>query len=286
MYSFSQIKRYVKLKLKKSPKDEPYIFRGMYDLKYQIHTNSSIDLDISKNGIINDWIVFNIKKLLKSNSVIFDIGANRGIYTLPFSKECPYSKIYAFEPDMESYLQLKYNLNLNEVSNVEVFNIALQENENVKKSNFYIRRCVDNNKFINQGISSLEKSKFNNISMQQVNCSTIDKIVLDNNLKRLDFIKLDAEGSEYRILQGGKTSICKYLPIVHYEFSRKNDDMMENSNSIKSFNFLKEIGYQQYYFEENIKNSHLINFPVEISDVNVLAIPKNNLEAIKIVQNK
>ena len=285
MYTVNQIVRYLKLRLKKSPKDKPYIFKGKYDLKYQIHTNSIIDLDIAKNGIIRDWIVFNIDKLLKTDSVIFDIGANRGIYTLPFSKLCTNSNVYAFEPDMESFIQLKYNLDLNNISNVKVFNIALQDNLKIEKSNFYIRRCFDSDKFINQGISSLEKSKYNNRSEQEVNCSTIDKFVLENDLHRLDFIKLDAEGSEYKILLGGEKSIQKYLPIIHYEFSTKNDETIGDSNSIKSFNFLKKNRYLQYCFEENMVNPKLVESANEISDLNVLALP-NNSELVKLIQNK
>ena len=58
-------------------------------------------------------------------SIVFDIGANVGVYTLLFAKLLPSSRIYAFEPVAENYMTLVRNIIKNRVTNVIPMPIGL-----------------------------------------------------------------------------------------------------------------------------------------------------------------
>ena len=259
--------------LKKTPKDDPYIIKGKYDLLYEIHPNSIIDNDISKCGIIQDWIAFNLNKLVGDNVIILDIGANVGIYTLPFSRMCSDGQIYAFEPDPENFRQLTNNINLNKLKNVHLFDFAMQDNPDVTELEFHIKRSIDGDKLINNGLSTLERTSYHNVANCKVTCSTIDKFVKAHNLERLDFIKMDVEGSEYKVLSGSKKSINEHSPIIQYEYVTTHDKRIGYSNTKKCFEFLKKMGYRQYVIKNDVRLVELKEYDQGLSDCNVLALP-------------
>lgn len=258
--------------LKKSPKDNTYIFEGKYDLLYEIHPNSIIDNHIVEHGIMPDSIILNLNKLVNDDAIIFDVGSNVGTYTLPFSRLCPSGQIYSFEPDSKNFVQLTHNINLNKLKNVHSFDYAIQDNSDITEVEFYIKRCLDRDKYINHGISTLEKTPYNNIGNCKVLCTTIDKFMQTHNLKRLDFIKIDVEGSESRVMSGGKKSIKKYLPIIYYEYVINRDEKIGTHNTLSCFKFLKEIGYVQFVLKNNFEFVELKEFDTNLSDCNVLAI--------------
>jgi hypothetical protein len=70
----------------------------------------------------------------------------------------------------------------------------------------------------------------------------INVITLDNkfkHLKKLDFIKIDAEGNEFEILKGSKDLINSLHPIIYFEFDpKKGVDTNQILNFLESFNYI------------------------------------------------
>lgn len=64
--------------------------------------------------------------------------------------------------------------------------------------------------------------------------TTIDNYVLENNLPRVDFIKLDVEGAELETLRGAKRTIARYKPILAISAYHKPDDFWTLMNYVKS----------------------------------------------------
>lgn len=211
-----------------------------------------------------------------------DVGANAGLLTLPFAKHVPKGKVYAFEPDMENYKQLEKNIELNSLSNVIPQCIALQDDPSIKGIEFSQRRVIDGDKLINRGLSTLEKIPLYTVSRYTVQCSTVDQFVKQNKLHTVDFIKIDVEGSEYKVLKGGKDSIENFCPIIHYEYSTTIDKLTNSNNTNKSFSFLSELGYKQYVIQDEKKLMELKEYDSSLKDCNVLAIHKAYSHSFKL----
>ena len=77
---------------------------------------------------------------------------------------------------------------------------------------------------------------------------TLDSYVADNNLPRVDFIKLDVEGAELDVLKGATTTIARFKPILAISAYHKLDDFWTLMNFVKSIRPDYEFAMRQYQF--------------------------------------
>jgi FkbM family methyltransferase len=272
---FNHLKKY----LKKPPKNnDPYVIKGTYEIYYKIFPHSALDFHIVKHGIIQDWIVTKLNQLIDDEGIVFDIGANVGLMTLPFAKKhVTNGFVYAFEPDEENFKQLKDNIKLNKLTNVFASQIAIQDEPSLESITFFKRRSIDDDKLTNRGLSTLEKMDNHNISEHIVSSSTIDIFVEKNNISRIDFIKIDVEGSEFRVLNGGIKSLEIFKPIILYEYSTIIDKLSKSENTIKSFNLLKKFGYIQFKIFDEKFLIEINQFDLNLESTNVIAFHKSKI---------
>lgn len=235
----------------KKPK---YSHKGLYNIKYLIRPNSILDAAIVKNGVYDKWLCSRLKRLINKNAVIFDIGANAGLLSLPFAKiHVPKGIVYAFEPDNEVVKQLKRNIKLNCFRNIIVRELALQNNAAISKIKLYKNRAIHDNGLRNDGLSTIEEKSTYKISTRIVNASTVDRFVKENNIDKLEFIKIDTEGSEYKVLKGAINTIKKFHPIILYEYQPIIGRSIHFKNIKESFRLINKMGYKQYLRIKNKK---------------------------------
>ena len=131
------------------------------------------------------------KKEIKKGDTVVDIGANIGLFTLFFSKLVGTTgRVIAFEPDPENFDVLKKNIELNEITNVTLVQKGVSnKNESVK---LYKDSAA--------GAHSLIKNEW---SKEYTNIQTV---TLDDYFRgeEIDMIKIDAEGFELEVIEGGK----------------------------------------------------------------------------------
>jgi FkbM family methyltransferase len=175
--------------------------------------------------------------LVKNNDVIFDIGANIGWYSIHLAKKINSAKIYSFEPIPETFTKLKKNIEINNISNINLVNTPLS-NE-VQKLTFYYSPSATG------ASSSVNISEEIDIKKLECTTDTIDLFVKNNNINKIDFIKCDVEGSELFVYQGGIESIKKYSPIIFTEMLRKWAAKF-NYHPNDIINLFSEIGYNCY----------------------------------------
>ncbi len=169
-------------------------------------------------GIDNEVSIF--AKLSKdknlSNPIILDVGANVGKWSTLVSAQFPSSQIYAFEPSLETFLELEANLK--DHKNVKVFNFGLGE-QNSTEVLYY-----DEAK---SGKASLSKRnlKHLNIMFDETESITIKR--LDSFITELsvtpNLLKIDVEGHELSVLKGLGNYINK-LEIIQFEFGGTDID--------------------------------------------------------------
>jgi FkbM family methyltransferase len=164
---------------------------------------------------------------------IVDIGAQSGLYSL-YAKYLPQSTFYSFEPFPSTFALLNDNIILNDIQNVKTFNIALS-NECGEKT---LNTCKSH-----YGLHTLgaNPSRFSDIEPIQVTCNTLDNLFYSNNIP-VHYIKIDTEGYEYYILQGGIQTLKQYRPIIQLEWSEIN---MKQANVVPQMllDFFRDLNY-------------------------------------------
>jgi len=216
-----------------------------------------------------DWMDF----LKLKSPIIFDIGANSGCYSIFYATKYKNSKIYSFEPVKTIYHKLKKNLHMNKIKNIKSYNFGFFDKEMKSKiglpSNKKGNR-VNNKKnyLVNDGFYSIFEKK----NPQQIKLKTFDNFIKKNMVKKISFIKIDTEGSEYQILKGAQNSIKKFRPIVQFEYNYVTKSL--NKNKIKNYmKFFKNLDYKKYYLAKNYKLKSNLKKNEFFSDL--ILIPQN-----------
>ena len=162
---------------------------------------------------------------VKDNATIFDIGAWKGDTAYFFSKKCSDdAKIYAFEPDNYAYEILEKVKNKYKLNNVITKNILFSNTE--KEIDFI--------------------SMISDVPAVKKNAITIDKFVEENNIEKIDFIKMDVEGAEITILEGGIKTINKFKPHLAIAIYHGGKLFMEDFYDVPIF--IKNIINEDYEY--------------------------------------
>lgn len=168
-----------------------------YNFKYNSQDVSElwcIDEIVRDNDYMLDKFTDNI------NKHFIDIGANCGVATIILAKQNPKSKIYSFEPDPNVYKVLEENVNINNLSNVILFNYAISGPE-VKNLELCFHPSYSGGNTTYADKSSI-CSFFNNDNIISVNvkCISLDEIINNYNINEIELLKIDCEGAEYDII--------------------------------------------------------------------------------------
>lgn len=138
-----------------------------------------------------------ILKLLPRKTVMFDIGAHTGWYTLHIKRFLKDSTVYAFEPVSVNFYYLKKNLKLNNIKNaIQAYNFGFSEKE--KQTIFYVNESMLGN------ASSINLNPSKNVQKIICKLKRLDDFVRNKRIKKIDFIKCDVEGGEFFVFKGGQ----------------------------------------------------------------------------------
>ena len=144
----------------------------------------------------------------KRDLVILDVGAHVGLFSLYASK---YAKIiYAIEPSNEHFQNLVAMVKFNRLENVKPLKLAIF-NEDKQFQLFHNK---------NKTMFSLHQSVNDGSSLpEMVDCVRLDTLFKKLKLKKVDFMKLDVEGSEAEIFGGdGFAKVAKKIDTIVFEY--------------------------------------------------------------------
>lgn len=136
--------------------------------------------------------------LSKGAKIVFDVGANAGIYSLAAIAVQPDLVVHAFEPTPEIAARLRATAELNHLENLNVHEAAvLGENGHA-----VLNRC--RGEFgDNEGMNFITKAPRNSVA-EPVEAVSLDRFCQERLIDHIDLLKLDVQGHEYSALRGGE----------------------------------------------------------------------------------
>lgn len=168
-------------------------------IKYQLNCKDWIQKHIYFDTFERREIKTALQYVSAEGGVYFDVGSNVGFYALNFAKKCGRNgKVYAFEPDSKTYQKLRKNIELNDFNGIiESFDMAISEKSG--KKIFHV---------ISQKSSAwgttIPEAREKAIESLSVKTVTLDEFVSEKGIKEIDFMKVDIEGGEFELMEGGK----------------------------------------------------------------------------------
>lgn len=197
--------------------------------KFKFIVRNAMDLWIIKETILdNDYLKFGYQ--ISPGDVIIDVGAFIGDFTVLAATLAKDVKVIAIEPIPANYQLLLKNLELNKVTNVETFDLALYQK--VQIDNIFI----DQSNLANTSIDTTNKHQQKTI----VKSLQFSKFLQQQKITRCDLLKLDCEGYEYDLLMNLAPEVLKR---VFKNIILEYHDKVVETNHHQLANYLKKLGF-------------------------------------------
>ena len=164
-------------------------------------TSWRVNTYLSKEPETIEWI----NSFSKKEKIIFwDIGANIGLYSIYNSLQNKNSETIAFEPSTSNLRVLSRNISINNLSSkIKIFPLPLSDEDNA------FSKMKEEN-FLEGGAMNVFKENFNfegnkfNSEMNYTTFGTSINFLIENKILDIpDYIKIDVDGAEHLILEGG-----------------------------------------------------------------------------------
>jgi FkbM family methyltransferase len=183
------------------------------------------------------------KKLINLNlkiNTIFDVGSNNGDYTMLFNQIYPKAKIFSFEPN--PYLCKIAKQKAKKKMNIKIIECA------AGNKNLHRRIKIDLSSPLTNSLAPKNTDSYNykikkilnsepNFKLVKIKIIKLDDFISKN--KTPDFIKIDVEGFEHKVLKGLKKNLKKIKLIMiefhfdklykNYNFSRLHKTLIQNN---------------------------------------------------------
>ena len=205
----------------------------------------------------------------KENLIFWDIGANIGLYSIYNSIRNPKSITFSFEPSSSNLRVLTRNISINNLEkNIHVVPMPLTNNKNIfsemNEGNF-----VEGGALNSFGVEyNYSGNDFTPIMKYRVLGTSMNYLIENSILDVPDYIKIDVDGIEHLILQGGDRflydkKIKSILIEVNEDFKEQHSKIIELMNKF-NFKFLDK------------KSSPLLQNSVFSNTFNYIFIKENN----------
>ena len=184
-------------------------------------------------------------KFARHSRVVFDIGANVGVYSLLAAAVNPKASIHAFEPTPAIFDMLTKNIRLNDLRNIHTNAVGVGS----RSGRAILRECRGSNG-ANEGMNFVVNNALKtDDSDLPIPLTSLDDYCGEVKIDQIDIIKMDIEGGEYAALQGARKLLqeqaikCIFLELTEWAANRSGHSTID----IKRI--LREAGYRIYQLD-------------------------------------
>lgn len=185
----------------------------------------------SMGNIFEPHMVELFRALIGSDDVVADIGANIGLTAILFSSLA--HNVFAFEPGPSTYRILLDNLAKAKVANVEPINLGLGAKQESLTLTFAMNNrsggCVSNKIKPDKGHVT-----------EEIQIDTLDRYFAEREIKP-DFLKIDVEGFEQHVIEGGRKVLEHNRPVVVLEMNHFCLDVLQRITLPDFLDFMRDV---------------------------------------------
>jgi len=224
-------------------------------------------------GIRKGWEKTSISlwtELVKKSDVIFDIGANTGVYSLIAKSINPQSQVYAFEPVKRVYEKLESNNRLNGYD-IVCFDSAISDTDgtatvyDTPTEHIY---SVTVNKNLNA--HNVE------VISTEIKVKRLDSLIEELKIEKIDLIKIDVETHEPEVLAGFGKYLDKFKPTMLIE-------VLNNEVGAKIEEFVKGKDYLYFNLDEKTDSIRKVERITKSDYYNYLICSREIAREIKLI---
>jgi FkbM family methyltransferase len=172
---------------------------------------------VNINSTVRDPFKDQVKLITQKQAIIFDVGACTGEMTFKYNNLFKKPTIYSFEPFAPSYQILQSATS--GYSNINCYNVALSDVKG--EVDFHVNQYYPTNSMLATHVDSGKNwndKVFVTKEIIKINSITLDDFVLQNKIDKIDILKMDTQGTEYQILEGGCACLDqKKISLIYLE---------------------------------------------------------------------
>jgi FkbM family methyltransferase len=189
----------------------------------------------SKNGeykFLNSYI--------KDNMTIIDAGAHDGTYAEYIFNLNPSVSIHCFEPTVSAFAELKARL-ANEIKTGNLIANNSGLSTEIGEAELFIYNELDQRNSLHLNPSHEYDSSL--LHKEKIKLTTLDDYIERNKISRIDFLKIDVEGHETKVIEGASSELRKKI-IKCIQFEYNNNWAAAGFTLENAFNILMSNGFK------------------------------------------
>ena len=235
-----------------------------------VYLGERVSESIRRSGYYEPETVALLGRLLEPGMHFLDVGAHVGQYTLFASPLVgQQGGVHCFEAEIDNYDCLKRNIDSNELKNVTATNVAVADEQG--ELTLYLGDSS------NLGTNSLSPPHNSTGRSYVVPSITLDLWCEQHELNRVDVVKVDIEGAEFKMLKGANNLLSRETAPVFLMELNQSQLAAQGASAEALLSLMRIHGYEFYSVDD------LISFEPNTNDpdfLNVIAVPKKGREEL------
>lgn len=241
---------------------EKPVIKEIGGIWFELDLREVIDASLYYSGTFEAPAEHAIAASVQPGMVAIDIGANIGYHTFSLARLVgPEGRVIAIEPTTHAYTRLKRNAELNSFQNISYVKVGLSDAQ------------LGPTEIAFQASYRLD-GKLQNVR-ETIEITTLDAVVREQKLDRVDFIKLDVDGFEGKVLRGGTETLRRFTPRMLFEITpaamkEHGDDALDLLTKLRDlgYTFATEAG------KPITDLAALAAKPADAGSENLMALPR------------
>ncbi len=217
-------------------------------ITYELDLNETIDSAIYFGGAFEPHTTEAINRLCQEGMVVLDVGANIGCHTLRFAKLVgTRGRVIAFEPMSWAFRKLTRNVALNAFSNLSLEKIALSDANRAHQEVAFATSWP---------LSGIDEALLHPLhggyaEKDVVDFMTLDEYIRTRKVGRIDFMKIDVDGYELKVVRGATETLALWKPVMIMELG--NAGLAQVGDHIEDLvSLLSDLGYR-FFAERDLQ---------------------------------